>query len=142
MCFHFLYTVQVNIVIQLITIHACFYVMELKKQKNTFCTRETSFCLNQKIISAQWIKSNWFNFIHYTETIFLSKTVIFWYISKKFFTMLHLKIFLKYWIILYIFRILLCVTSPLQFFNWKYTKCLTYRNKYKGTIYLLLWDHS
>ena len=26
--------------------------------------------------------------------------------------MLHLKIFLKYWIILYIFRISLCVTSP------------------------------
>ena len=41
------------------------------------------------------------------------------YISKVFFTMLHLKIFLKYWIILYIFRISLCVTSPVCYFLTK-----------------------
>ena len=41
---------------------------------------------------------------------FFSKNVIFFYILKIFFTMLHLKI-LK---ILYIFRISLCVTSPLE----------------------------
>ena len=60
------------------------------------------------------IKSNWFDFIYYTEIIFLSKNVTFLYILKIFFTMLHLKIFLEYWIILHIFRILLCVTSPLE----------------------------
>ena len=56
--------------------------------------------------------SNWFDFIYYTEIIFLSKNVTFLYILKIFFTMLHLKIFLEYWIILHIFRISLCVTSP------------------------------
>ena len=40
--------------------------------------------------------------------------MIFLYIFKIFFTMLHLKIFLEYWIILYIFRISLCVMSPLR----------------------------
>ena len=45
--------------------------------------------------------------------------MIFWYIVKIFFTMLHLKkIFLEYWIILYIFRILLCVTSPQHLLNY------------------------
>ena len=46
---------------------------------------------------------NWFDFIRYTEIIFLSKNVtflfilkIFFYILKVFFTMSHLKIFLKY----------------------------------------------
>ena len=38
-------------------------------------------------------------------------------IVKIFFTMLHLKIFLEYWIILHIFRISLCVTSPLENFK-------------------------
>ena len=41
--------------------------------------------------------------------------MVFLYISKLFFTMLHLKIFLEYWIISYIFRIS-CVTSPQVFF--------------------------
>ena len=40
--------------------------------------------------------------------------MIFLYILKIFFTMLHEQIFLKYWLILYIFRISLCVTSPLS----------------------------
>ena len=48
----------------------------------------------------------------FTEIIFLSKNVIFLYILKILFIMLHLKIFLEYWRILYIFRISLCVTSP------------------------------
>ena len=42
------------------------------------------------------MKSNWFDFIHYTEIIFLSKNVIFLHILKIFFIMLHLKIFLEY----------------------------------------------
>ena len=42
------------------------------------------------------MKSNQFDFIHYTEIIFLSKNVIILYILKIFFTMLHLRIFLKY----------------------------------------------
>ena len=54
-------------------------------------------------------KINSFDFIHYTEIIFLSKNVTFLYILKIFFcilkiffTMLQMKIFLKYWVILYI----------------------------------------
>ena len=67
--------------------------MEFRKQKKIFCTSEASlrFILN------------WFDFIRYTEIIFLSKNVIFlfilkifFYILKVFFTMSHLKIFLKY----------------------------------------------
>ena len=50
--------------------------------------------------------------MHYTEIIILGKNVIFLYILKQFFTMLHLKLFVEYCIILYIFRISLCVTSP------------------------------
>ena len=46
--------------------------------------------------------------------MFLSENVIFLYILKIFFTMLDLKIFLEYCIILYIFRISLCETSPLH----------------------------
>ena len=41
--------------------------------------------------------------------------MIFLYILKIFFAMLHLKIFIEYWIILYIFRISLRVTSPSNF---------------------------
>ena len=77
--------------------------------------------LLRKIIYVYWINSDWFDFIHYAEIIFLSKNVIFLYILKRFFyilkiffAMLHLKIFLKYWIIMYIFRISLCITSLLQ----------------------------
>ena len=46
--------------------------------------------------------------------VFLSKNVIFLYILKVFFTMLQLKIFQEYRIILYIFGTSLCVTSPLS----------------------------
>ena len=50
----------------------------------------------------------------YRFFFFLSKNVISLYIFKFFFIMLNLKISLEYWIILYIFRISLCVTSPLH----------------------------
>ena len=73
------------------------------ENKRTYSAQVRRYCvLLKKIIT------------HYTEIIFLSKNLIFFYILKIFFTMLHLKIFLKYWIILYIFRISLCVTSPLK----------------------------
>ena len=39
---------------------------------------------------------NKIDFIHYTVIIFLSKNIIFLYILKIFFTMLHLKIYLEY----------------------------------------------
>ena len=68
--------------------------MEFRKQKNilrkrgfVFYSKKKKFCL---------MKSNQFDFIHYTEIIFLSKNVIILYILKIFFTMLHLRIFLKY----------------------------------------------
>ena len=35
------------------------------------------------------MKLNWFDFILYTEIIFLSKNMIFLYILKIFFTVLH-----------------------------------------------------
>ena len=86
------------------------------RNKRTYFAQVRLYCvlLKKKTTSVWWVKSNWFDFIHYTEIIFLSKNVIFLYILKIFFTMLHLKIFLEYWIILYIFRISLCVTSPLK----------------------------
>ena len=68
--------------------------------------------LLKKIISVQWTKSSWFDFIHYTDIIFLGKNVILLHIFKIIFTMLHLKTFIEYWIILHIFRILLRVTNP------------------------------
>ena len=58
--------------------------MEFKTQKNIFCTSEASLCFTQKIISV-------FDFIHYTEIIFLSKNVIFLYILKIFFYHITLK---------------------------------------------------
>ena len=85
----------------------------------TRCTIRCHLMYHSSVFLQTIIKSNSFDFIHYTEIIFLSKSVIFRYISKIFFhilkiffTMLHQKIFLKYWIILYIFRISLYVTSP------------------------------
>ena len=89
------------------------------------------------------IKSNWFDFIHYTEIIFLSKNLIFWYILKIFFTILHLKIILEYWIILYIFRISLCVTSPLETpflsFQFIFKKWFKYA---KNAENILMWQGS
>ena len=64
------------------------------------------FCIMNKA------KLVWFYSLY--RNYFLSKSVIFLYILLIFFTMLHLKIFLEYWIIPYIFRISLCVTSPLH----------------------------
>ena len=51
MCFHFLYTMQADIVYQKFFIaHACFcfYVMEFRKQKNMFCTSEALLCFTRK----------------------------------------------------------------------------------------------
>ena len=47
----------------------------------------------------------------YRNYFILSKNTIFSNILKIFFTTLHLKIFIEYWIILHIFRLSLCVTS-------------------------------
>ena len=80
----------------------CFYVMEFRKQKNIFCTSEASLWFTQKnnfcIMNNQTgiIKLAWF--IHYSEINFLSINIIFLYILKIFFTMVHLRIFLEYWI--------------------------------------------
>ena len=65
--------------------------MEFTKQSNISCASEASL----------W-------------GLIVIKNVIFIHILKIFFTMLHLIIFPKYWIILYIFTIWLCVTSPLK----------------------------
>ena len=90
------------------TTHACFcfYVMEFRKQNKIFCTSQALFWFTQK-------KTGLILFI-IQIFFFLSKNVISLYIFKFFFIMLKLKISLEYWIILYIFRISLCVTSPLH----------------------------
>ena len=117
MCFHFLYTVQMDTVYQKVLYNSCLFLFLRHRIQKT-----------KEHILHKWgfivfypIKSYWFDFIHYTEIIFLSKNVIFLYILKIFFTMLHLKIFLEYWIILYIFRISLCVTSPLYILKIYFT---------------------
>ena len=96
------------------TTHACicFYVMEFRKQKKIFCTSVALLCFTQKnnFCIMNQIKLVWFYSLY--RNYFLSKNVTFLYILKIFFTMLHLKIFLRFWIILYIFRVSLCVTSP------------------------------
>ena len=69
--------------------------MEFRKQKNILRKRGFEF-YSKKKKNFCLMKSNQFDFIHYTEIIFLSKNVIILYILKIFFTMLHLKIFLKY----------------------------------------------
>ena len=119
MCFHFFYTVKVDTIYQKVLYNSCLFLFLRHGIQKT-----------KEHILHKWgfivfypIKSYWFDFIHYTEIIFLSKNVIFLYILKIFFTMLHLKILLEYWIILYIFRISLRVTGPLHTTTfWKYTK--------------------
>ena len=55
----------------------CFYVKDFRKQR-TYSAQVWLHCvLLIKIISVKWIKSNWFDFIHYTQIIFLSKNLIF-----------------------------------------------------------------
>ena len=99
------------------TTHACFCfcVMEFRKQKNIFCISESSLCFAQKnnFCITNKIKLVWFYSL-YRNNFFEQKckNVTFSYILKIFFTMLHLKIFQEYWIILYISRISLCVMSP------------------------------
>ena len=82
-------------------------IQETKKR----ILRKRGFVFYSKNNNFSLMKSNQFDFIHYTEIIFLSKNVIILYILKIFFTMLHLKMFLKFRRILYIFRISFCVTS-------------------------------
>ena len=78
MCFHFFPNVNLdNIYQKVLATHACFffYVMEFRKKRNIFyknkawlCFSQKSFCIMNKIKLV---------FIRYTETIFLSKNVIF-----------------------------------------------------------------
>ena len=115
MWFHFFFPVQEDTVYQNFwTTYACFcfYVMEFRKQKNIFCKSEASLCFNQKynFCIMNKIKLVWFYSLY--RNYLLSKNVIFLCILKIFFAMLYLKIFLEYWMIMYIIRISLCVTSP------------------------------
>ena len=56
------------------------------RNKRTYFAQVRLYCvlLKKKTTSVWWVKSNWFDFIHYTEIIFLSKNVIFLYILKFF----------------------------------------------------------
>ena len=80
----------------------CFYTAQVDTvyQKNLYNSSLFLFLrhgiqkTNEHVQYKQY--SNCFDFIHYTEIIFLSKNVIFSYILKIFFTMLHLRIGLEY----------------------------------------------
>ena len=61
------------------TTHACFYVMELKKQENTFCTSEASLCLIQKNNFCM------INKMKLQKLFFSSKNVIFLYFKNIFY---------------------------------------------------------
>ena len=80
MCFHFLYTVQVDTVYQnaLYNSGLCLFTSWNSKNKRAYSGQaRLYYVLLKKIISVQWIKSNWSDFIHYTEIIFLNENVIF-----------------------------------------------------------------
>ena len=84
------------------TTHAClcFYVMEFKNQKNILCTSEALLCFTQKnnFCIMNKIKLVWF-------------FDLFIYFKNNFYHVTLVTLFIEYWIILYIFRISLCVTS-------------------------------
>ena len=86
-----------------------FCVMKFRKQNNIFCTSKASLWFTQKnnFCIMNKIKLIWFYSLY--RNYFFSKNVIFLHILKIIFTMLRLKIFLEYWIILCISRKLLCV---------------------------------
>ena len=90
----------------------CFYVMGFRNQKNIFCTSGALLCFTEKnnFCIMNKIKLVWFYSLH--RNYFSEKNCNLFIYFKICFTMLHLKIFLEYWIILYIFRKSLCVTSP------------------------------
>ena len=113
-CSHFFCTVQLDTVYQKVLFNSCFcsYVMEFTKLQNILCASEASLWFTQKsnFCLMNKIKLVWF-YSSYRNYFFVSKCDLFIYF-ENIFAMLHLKIFREYWIILYIFRILLCVTSP------------------------------
>ena len=111
-CFHFFYTVQVDTVYQKVFDNSylfCLLRYGIQKTKEHVLHKwgfivfksKNNFCTTNKI-KLVWFYSLYTNY-------FLSKNMLFLYILKMFFTMLYLKMFLEYWIILYIFRISLCV---------------------------------
>ena len=116
MCFRNFYTVQVDTVYQKVLFNSCLFLFlrhsirrpkEHILQKRDFIVFYSKKKKNRLIL---FTIQNFFFFFFF----FPSKNVFVLYILKIFFTMLHLKIFLEYWIILYIFRISLCVRSPLK----------------------------
>ena len=93
MCFHFIYTVQLDTAYQKVLYNSylpLFLRHGTKKIKDHVCTSEAKLRFTQK--------NNFcvMNKIKLAETIFLSKNVNILYILKNFFTMLHLQMFLKY----------------------------------------------
>ena len=90
MCFHlFLYSIQVDAVYQKILYNSCFllFLRHVIQKTKEHILHKWGFIMfySKKIISVLWIKSNWFDFIHYTEIIFLSKNVIFSYFKNIFY---------------------------------------------------------
>ena len=100
MCFHFLYIVQVDTVYQKVLYNSCLFLL-LRHGASLCFTQKNNFCIMNKI------KLVWFYSL-YRNLFFLIKNVIFLYILKIFFTMLHLKIFLEYWVTVYFQNIVVC----------------------------------
>ena len=110
MCFHFFFFFIVLVdTFYLKVLASVFCVMKFRKQNNIFCTSKASLWFTQKnnFCIMNKIKLIWFYSLY--RNYFFSKNVIFLHILKIIFTMLRLKIFLEYWIILCISRKLLCV---------------------------------
>ena len=133
MCFHFFYTVQADTIYQKVLYDSCLFLFlrhGIQKTKELILHKwgfivfysKNNFCVMNKIKLVFWVKN-----------------LIFSCILKIFFTMWHLKIILEYWIILYIFRILLCVTSPLLWSTNKVQRFLLYR---KQKVRVIFWNNK
>ena len=123
----FFFIVLVDTFYQKVLYNSClllfFCVMKFRKQNNIFCTSKASLWFNQKnnFCIMNKIKLIWFYSLY--RNYFFNKNVIFLHILKIIFTMLRLKIFLEYWIILCISRKLLCVKGSLHTtIFWIYTE--------------------
>ena len=113
-CFRNFYTVQVDTVYQRVLFNSCLFLFlrhSIRRLKEHILHKQDFIVFYSKKKKKKFF---WFFLLYRFFFFFLSKNVFVLYILKIFFTMLHLKIFLEYWIILYIFRISLCVRSPLK----------------------------
>ena len=99
MCCHFFYTVQVGNIYQKLMLASVFKSWN-SENKRTYSAQVRLHChlLKKNFLSNELV---WFYSLY--RNCFLRKNMIFLYKLKIFFAILHLKIFLEYWIILYVY---------------------------------------